>query len=250
MSMATSPAILITGATSSMARAVAERYARRGCRLVLAARDHDECERLAADLRLRTGAKVRALGFDALDVDAFPALVDSTVSALDGRLDGVIVCHGFMGAQAEAAEDQAIARRMIDTNYTSAVLLLDLALPSLTRPGGFIAAVSSVAGDRGRPSNFIYGSTKAALNTYLEGLRATLFKEGISVTTIKPGFVDTSMTWGLPGMFLVASPEKVAADVERAIERRRAVVYTPWFWWGIMTIIRWIPGFVFNRAKL
>lgn len=248
--MDTPPGVLITGATSSMARAIAERYARRGCRLVLAARDMDECERLAGDLRLRTGAGVHVCVFDALDFDSFPAVMESAVSALGGRLDGVIVCHGYMAGQDEGARDSECARRMIDTNYTSAALLLDLAAPRLTRPGGFIAAVSSVAGDRGRPSNFIYGSTKAALNTYLEGLRAALFKEGISVTTIKPGFVDTSMTWGLPGMFLVASPEKVAADVERAIRRRKPVVYTPWFWWGIMTIIRSIPGFVFKRLRL
>jgi short-subunit dehydrogenase len=243
-------AILITGATSSMARAIAERYARRGCRLVLAARDKDECERLAGDLALRTGATVRACRFDALDFDSFPRLIDETVAALDGRLDGLIVCHGFMASQAEAERDPALARRMMDTNYTSAALLIDLAVPSLTHPGGFVAAISSVAGDRGRPSNFIYGSTKAALNTYLDGLRAALFKEGITVTTIKPGFVDTAMTWGMPGMFLVGSPDKVAADVERGIRRKRAVVYTPWFWWGIMTIIRSIPGFVFNRMKL
>jgi short-subunit dehydrogenase len=233
-----------------MARAIAERYARQGCGLVLAARDIEECERLAGDLRLRTGAQVSACRFDALDFDSFPAVIESAVSALAGRLDGVIVCHGYMARQDEAARDNGIARRMIDTNYTSAVLLLNLAAPRLTRPGGFIAAISSVAGDRGRPSNFIYGSTKAALNTHLEGLRATLFKEGIGVTTIKPGFVDTSMTWGLPGMFLVASPEKVATDVERAVRKRKAVIYTPWFWWGIMTIIKVIPEFIFKRLKL
>lgn len=242
--------ILITGATSSIARAIGARYARAGCRLVLAARDADECGRLAADLRLRTGAEVHATAFDALDPRSFPAMLDGAVGTLGGRLDGVIVCHGFMGAQDEAARNNDLARRMIDTNYTSAVLLLDLAAARLTRPGGFIAAVSSVAGDRGRPSNFIYGSSKSALNTYLDGLRASLFKEGISVTTIKPGFVDTSMTWGLPGLILVASPEKVAADVERAVARRKSVVYTPWFWWGIMTIIRWLPGPIFDRLRL
>ena len=242
--------ILIIGATSSMARAIAERLGRAGDRLALAARDPDELLALAADVRLRTGAIVEALPLDVTDFDAHDAFVDHAVAALGGTIDGVILCQGFMAEQADAEKDPALVRRMSDVNYASAAALASLIGDRLTRPGGFVCAVSSVAGDRGRQSNYFYGSTKAALNTAMDGLRVKLSKVGVSVTTIKPGFVDTSMTWGLKGMFLVASPERIARDVERAIARRKPVVYTPWFWRWIMLIIRSIPSFIFNRMKL
>ena len=259
--------VLILGATSAIARAVADRLAAQGCRLVIAARETEELDRLAADLRFRHRAEVTPLRFDALDFDAHPAFMEAAAGHLGGRLDGVVLCHGAMAEQAEAQTDFALARRMIDTNYTSAVSVLNLAAERLESPpstptpspqpdaqsGGFqrfLCVISSVAGDRGRPSNYIYGSTKAALDAYLEGLRARLFKAGVAVTTVKPGFVDTAMTWGLPGMFLVAKPQMVARDMDRAIKKGSAVVYTPWFWRIIMAIIRAIPRPVFNRMKL
>jgi short-subunit dehydrogenase len=166
-------------------------------------------------------------------------------------LHGVILCHGYLANQAKAQQDFDEARRMIDVNYTSAVSILNVAASYFeARQAGFVCALSSVAGDCGRQSNHIYGSTKAALNTYLEGLRVRLAKAGVPVTTVKPSFVDTRMTRGQPGMFLVAKPERVARDICRAIRRRRGVVYTPWFWWGIMAIVCAIPTFLFNRLKL
>jgi short-subunit dehydrogenase len=142
---------------------------------------------------------------------------------------------------------------MIDVNYTSAVSLLGLAAAHFaSKKTGCICAVSSVAGDRGRQSNFLYGSTKAALTAHLQGLRNRLFRAGVAVVTIKPGFVDTAMTWGLvnPASPLVASPKRVARDMARAIERRANVVYSPWFWRWIMAIIRAIPEPLFKRMKL
>jgi short-subunit dehydrogenase len=142
---------------------------------------------------------------------------------------------------------------MIDVNYTAAVSLLNLAAVHLAQQGsGFICALSSVAGDRGRKSNFIYGSTKAALTTYLQGLRNRLFTSGVSVITIKPGFVDTAMTWGMlnPKSPLTANPERVAASIDRAILGRRNVIYVPWFWRIIMAVIRSIPEPIFKRMKL
>ncbi len=242
--------VLIVGATSPIARAIAERFGRAGDRLALAARDADELLALAADVRLRTGAIVEALPLDVTDFDAFPAFVEQGAAALGGRIDGLVLCQGFMAEQAEAEKNPELARRMADVNHVSAAALACMVGERLTRPGGFVCAVSSVAGDRGRQSNFLYGSSKAALNAAMEGLRVKLSKEGVSVTVVKPGFVDTSMTWGMPGLFLVASPERVARDVERAVARRAAVVYTPWFWRWIMLIIRSIPGFIFNRLKL
>ncbi|HEX2114477.1 MAG TPA: SDR family NAD(P)-dependent oxidoreductase, partial [Alphaproteobacteria bacterium] len=109
---------------------------------------------------------------------------------------------------------------------------------------------SSVAGDRGRIKNYVYGSAKAGLSAYLQGLRARLFRSGVTVTTVKPGFVDTAMTFGLPGMFLVASPESVARACLAAARRGREEVYVPFFWWGIMTIIRNIPERIFKRLSI
>jgi len=242
--------ILVVGATSAIARALAERFGRAGDRLALAARDADELLALAADIRLRTGAIVEALPLDVADFGAFEGFVEQVAAALGGRIDGVVFCQGFMAEQEAAEKDGALVRRMAEVNHVSGAVLACLIGERLTRPGGFVCAISSVAGDRGRQSNFLYGSTKAALNTAMDGLRVKLSKVGVSVTVVKPGFVDTSMTWGLPGMFLVASPERVARDMERAIMKRRAVVYTPWFWRWIMLIIRSIPGVVFNRMKM
>ena len=155
--------------------------------------------------------------------------------------------------QAESERNFTQCRQMIDVNFTGAVSLLGLAAEHLAaRGGGFICALSSVAGDRGRQSNFIYGSTKAALTTYLQGLRNRLFSKGVAVITIKPGFVDTAMTWGLlnPRSPLTANPDRVAAIIDRAILDRRNVVYVPWFWRIIMAIIKAIPEPIFKRMKL
>ena len=135
--------------------------------------------------------------------------------------------------------------------FTSAALLANLAAEYLEpRKRGFLCVLSSVAGDRGRQSNYIYGAAKGGLNIFLQGLRQRLSKSGIVVVTVKPGFTDTAMTWGLPGMFLVASPQKVAHDIYRAVQNGRGTVYTPWFWQIIMTLIKSIPEVVFNRIKL
>jgi short-subunit dehydrogenase len=144
------------------------------------------------------------------------------------------------------------AVREFNTNAVSIIALLTRFANIVEQQRrGTIAVISSVAGDRGRQSNYLYGSAKAALSTFCDGLRARLFKVGAHVVTIKPGFVATPMTAGLPlpGP-LVATPEKVAGDIVRAIEKGKDVIYTPWFWWGIMLIIRSIPGRVFKRLSL
>ncbi len=243
--------VLILGATSGIARAICHCLAQQKHDLVLAGRDREELGKIAADLGLRYGIHTAALPFDALDFEGHPAFFQDCLKAAGGSLHGVVLCHGYLAPQALAQLQFAEARRMIDVNYTSAVSLLELAAAYLeTQRQGFLCAISSVAGDRGRQSNYLYGSTKAALTTYLEGLRVRLAKAGVPVITVKPGFVDTRMTQGMKGMFLVAPPERVARDICRAIHRGKAVVYTPWFWWGIMTIICSIPDFVFKRLKL
>ncbi|MCZ6463792.1 MAG: SDR family oxidoreductase [Proteobacteria bacterium] len=237
---------LVVGASSGIGRAIAAALAASGTDLVLAGRNQEELARTAADLALRHGVKTSVRPFEALDFDSHPVLIGSCE-----RLDGVMLCHGQQFEQEEAQADPQLARRMIDVNFTSAVSVLEAAARRLEAQGsGWISALSSVAGDRGRPSNYLYGASKGGLSTYLQGLDARLAGAGVRVLTVKPGFVDTGLTYGRPGLFLVASPEKVAADVVRALRRGRSVVYSPWFWWGILAILRAIPTRIFRRLSL
>jgi short-subunit dehydrogenase len=246
-----SDTILVLGAGSAMARAIANELAVTGHSLILAGRGTDDLEKTAADLRIRHEASVAVRHFEATDFEEHEGFFEDCVKTAGGELHGVVLCHGYMAVQAVAERDFGEAQRMIEVNYSSAVSVLEQAAAYLeAKKRGFVCAISSVAGDRGRQSNYLYGSTKAALNTYLQGLRHRLSKSGVNVLTVKPGFVDTRMTWGLPGLFLVASPDKVARDVCRAIRKRRNVTYTPWFWRGIMSIICAVPDFLFRRTKL
>jgi short-subunit dehydrogenase len=244
--------ILIVGPTSDIGRAVAHELAARGYSLILAARDCDELGRVAADLRLHHGTiEVEEEVFEALDVASHARLVDVCWERCN--LQGIVACHGYMCDQVLADVEPEQAQRTLDVNLKSYVsLLTPVARRLRARGSGFICAVSSVAGDRGRQSNYTYGASKAGLNVYLQGLRNRLAPYGVAVITVKPGFVDTAMTWGVlkPGSPIVASPERVARDVVRAIERGRDVVYTPWFWRWIMLVIRSIPERVFKRLTL
>lgn len=243
--------VLVVGATSGMGRAIARRLAHEGHPLLLAGRDLRALDELATDVQIRSGCKVDTKAFEALDFDSHAEFFAECVEHFARDLHGVVLCHGQMPEQDVAATDFAVARRMIEVNYLSGVSLLNLAAEHFeSRKTGFIAAISSVAGDRGRESNYLYGSSKSALSTVLAGLRVRLAKSGVAVVDVKPGFVDTQLTWGRPGMFLVASPATVANDVVRGIAKNRAVVYTPFFWQGIMLIIRMMPDFVFRRLSL
>jgi short-subunit dehydrogenase len=245
--------ILVFGATSGIARALSQRLAGRRCRLVLTGRNREELDRQAADLRLRHNVPVAVELFDALDFAAHASFFDRCVAACEGKLDGVVLCHGYLADQKQTESDWDAARRTIDINFTSAVSLLSVAANHFERQrSGFIAAISSVAGDRGRQSNYTYGAAKAGLTAYLQGLRNRLHCAGVAVITIKPGFVDTAMTQGIvnPNSPLLVSPERVARDIDRAIRRRQDVLYTPWFWSPILRIIRAIPERVFKRLRL
>ncbi|MBL0932538.1 MAG: SDR family NAD(P)-dependent oxidoreductase [Alphaproteobacteria bacterium] len=145
----------------------------------------------------------------------------------------------------------ATAAATIVTNYTGAVLLLQRFAPVFeAQKSGTVIALGSVAGDRGRLKNYVYGSAKAGLHAYLQGLRARLVRSGAHVVTLKPGFVDTAMTWGLPGLFLVASPAAIAKAALTAAAKKRDIVYAPFFWWGIMTIIKHIPERIFKKLNI
>ena len=242
--------VLIIGAGSDIAQAAAALLARSGSQLVLAARDMDECERIAQDLRTRYDAKLWCVRFDALDFASHQVMFDAVVEKA-GELSGILVCHGLLGSQQELQENAEKARAVIDVNYTSFVSVLEIAAKYFAiRRGSFMCAIGSVAGDRGRQSNHIYGSAKAGVAVYMQGLRNRLHDAGVAVITIKPGFVATKMTHGLKTSRLTAAPERVARDIVKAIRRRRNVVYTPWFWRWIMLVIRMIPEFVFKRMKM
>jgi short-subunit dehydrogenase len=242
---------LVLGASSSIARAFARLAASHGAAVLLAGRDRGDMQRSAADLRIRYGVTTEVLGFDALDrasqrllVDAVRALVPS------GKLD-VFLAFGDMPEQEAMEHDADLALRAIHATYSgAAALLLDLAPLLEAGRAGRVIVLGSVAGDRGRVKNYIYGSAKAGLATFTAGLRNRLFRSGVTVTTIKPGFLDTAMTWGLPGIFLAATPENAAAAMLWAGTKGRDVVYVPGFWALIMLIIRSIPERIFKRLSI
>jgi decaprenylphospho-beta-D-erythro-pentofuranosid-2-ulose 2-reductase len=244
-----SEAVLILGATSAIARATAAAFAARGAALYLASRDEDELRRIAANLRLRYGIEVHYGLFDAEETDTHETFFKTVVEAMPD-LSGVVLAFGFLGDQL-AVRDFSMGAKVIASNFTGAASILSHCanyFELLHR--GFIIGISSVAGDRGRQSNYVYGAAKGALSLYLQGLRNRLYASGVRVITIKPGFVDTAMTYGLPGMFLVASPQSIGERIVRSSDKSADVVYLPWFWRYIMLIIKHIPEPIFKRMKL
>lgn len=241
--------VLIVGASSGIAKALAHALAGRGHDLVLLGRDEAELSYQAHDLAIRHGVKAHVVSFDALAFDTHVERIDAAVAAV-GALDGAVVALGYLGDQALGQSDWEEARRILDTNMTGCVSVTSAIAAHLERQGrGFLCGLSSVAGDRGRPSNYLYGAAKAGYSAYLSGLRARLSRSGVKVLTIKPGFVDTGMTYGKPGMFLVASPESAAKGIAEAIDKGRDVAYVPGFWALVMGIIRAVPEPVFKRMK-
>jgi len=245
-------AAVILGAASSAARYLALEFAKDGYDLALADFDRDENERIAADVRARTGMRCIPLFFDALAFDTHEQFVAECEAALGQTPEGVALCFGYMPEQQAAQADFAQARRAIDTNFTGAVSILErYAAIFERRRDGFIAAISSVAGDRGRKANYIYGASKGGLTRYLEGLRNRLHDNNVSVITIKPGFMDTKMTYGmpLPGP-LVATPPQAARVIYAAIKKRKNTAHVLWFWRFIMLIIRHIPEWQFKKMNI
>jgi decaprenylphospho-beta-D-erythro-pentofuranosid-2-ulose 2-reductase len=245
-------AIAIFGATSDIAMAVARKYAEAGWRLVLVGRNADAMTTAQADLKVRGAAAVTVQIADFVKLNTLPAVAEAAWSEFGG-LDIAFLAYGTLPDQAASEADAATAEAALLANFTSPVLLLsEIARHfTTTRRRGVIAAISSVAGDRGRMSNHIYGAAKGGLQRYLEGLRHRLYIAGVAVLDIRPGFVSTKMTAHVPqGGPLWATPEKVAADIVKAITARGAVLYTPWFWQGVMLIIRSVPRAIFHRTKL
>jgi short-subunit dehydrogenase len=240
---------IILGATSSMARAFARLVAADGALVLLGGRDLAELQSLAADCTLRGARGAEALAFDARDPAGFPALI-ARMETEEGDLNAAVFV-GSMPAQSDIDADPSLIDGVVMDSFTGPARFLQLLAPlQEARGGGTTVGVASVAGDRGRIGNYVYGSAKAGFATYLSGLRNRLTRAGGHVVTVKPGFVDTAMTWGLPGMFLVATPEKVADDIMKAVRKKRNVIYTPFFWRFIMLIIIHVPEFIFKKMKV
>ncbi|AVY67931.1 SDR family oxidoreductase [Xanthomonas translucens] len=239
--------VLIIGATSAIAEATARRYAARGAAIHLLGRQAARLEAIAADLSVR-GARSSSGVLDVNDGAQHGAAFDAAWSALGG-VDVVLIAHGTLPDQAACDASVELSLREFATNGTSTIALCAALAPRLAA-GATLAVISSVAGDRGRASNYLYGSAKAAVSAYLSGLGQRLRPAGINVLTIKPGFVDTPMTAAFKKGALWAKPDQIAQGIVRAVDRRRAVAYLPGFWWAIMFIITSIPEFVFRRIKL
>jgi short-subunit dehydrogenase len=242
--------IVIFGATSAIAEQAARVWAGRGDRLVLVGRNAEKLSAIAEDLKVRGATLAHALSLDLDQVDEHSALIAEIERQL-GTIDVALIAHGKLGNQSEAEKNFSEAQSIWQTNFVSAASLMTLLAPLLEKQGsGTIAAISSVAGDRGRKSNYVYGSAKGALSIFLSGLRNRLYSSGAHVVTIKPGFVDTPMTADFKKGPLWASSEKVGQGIVRAIDSKRSIVYLPGFWRLIMTIICSIPEMIFKRLSL
>lgn len=242
--------ILIIGATSAIAEASARRWAARGDSLFLVGRRAERLQVIAADLRVRGAAAVGCYTMDACDTPAHAAMLAAAGAALGG-IDLALIAHGSLPDQKACQASVERTLKEIEINGLSVVALATRIGELFAAQGaGSLAVISSVAGDRGRQSNYVYGAAKGMVSLFLQGLRNRLAKQGVHVLTIKPGFVDTPMTAALPKGALWAKPDAVARGIVRAIDSRRDEVYLPGFWWLIMTIIRHIPERLFKKLSL
>jgi len=243
--------VVIFGATSGIAQAVIRRLAGQGAELFLVARNPEKLGSVAADARVR-GAKV--VTTDVLDLDdvaAYPALLDRAFAAL-GRVDLVLLAHGILARSDACEASPDLTERLLTTDFTAPALLSQAAALRLAaaQGSGTLAVLGSVAGDRGRQSNYAYGAAKGGLAVFLAGLRNRMFSRGVHVLTLKPGFVDTAMTADVPKNALFAAPDRVARDILRAVERRKDEIYTPGFWRVVMAVLRAIPEWIFKRLSM
>lgn len=241
--------ILIIGATSALVEATARLWAQEGHHLFLVARDEERIQVIAQDLKVRGAASVHLNVFDVNNFSEHQKLIEQANKAL-GSIDIAFIGHGSLGDQKRCENDFDSILNQLNTNAISVISLLTHITPYFeAQQSGTIAVISSVAGDRGRQSNYVYGTAKGALSIFLQGLRQRLHPSGINVLTIKPGFVDTPMTREFKKNLLWAKPEIVAKKIHRAVLKRRNVVYAPWFWWGIMAIVCFIPEGIYKRFR-
>lgn len=242
--------VLIIGATSAIAEATARLYARDGGKLFLIARNEERLKTLANDLTIRGAASIDFHHMDINAIDQHPMVLDRAFETL-GSIEIVLIAHGTLPDQAACENSVATTLAEINTNAISTLsLLTHIANKMETQQGGTIAVITSVAGERGRQSNYVYGAAKGMLSIFLQGLRHRLDKSAVQVLDIRPGFVDTPMTAQFKKGLLWAQPERIARDIVRGIEKRKYRIYTPFFWAFIMFIIRNIPEAIFKKTRL
>ncbi|MDC0713067.1 SDR family oxidoreductase [Stigmatella sp. ncwal1] len=242
--------VLILGATSAIAQATVRLLAARGAALYLVGRNAANLDAVAKDAATRGASKVEQQSLDLDDTAAHESLVERAAQALGG-LDSALIAHGVLGEQKACERSWTEAEKVLRTNFLSAASLLTvLGNRFEAQKSGTLVVISSVAGDRGRQSNYVYGASKGALTVFLQGLRNRLASSGVAVVTVKPGFVDTPMTAHVAKNKLFATPEQVARGILRAADGRKNEVYVPGFWAIIMLIVRTIPEGIFKRMKL
>ena len=242
--------VLVVGATSAIAQETSRLFAAYGAQLFLTGRNAEKLASVAQDLRLRGAAQVDTAVLDVADLTRHEAVIDAAFAAL-GEVEVVLLAHGVLPDQSRCEQSASDALETLTVNFTATVALLTpLANRLEAQRRGCLAVISSVAGDPGRQSNYVYGASKGGLDRFLEGLRNRLYRSGVAVLTIKPGFVDTPMTASKPKNSLYASPARVARGIHSAIEARRNVVYLPWFWRPIMCVVDNIPESLFKRLRL
>ncbi len=242
--------VLIIGATSAIAEATARLFAKRGDKLFLLARNTEKLTVIARDLKVRGAKEVFTGSFDALDMEAHAGLLDSAIAQMEG-IDTVLIAHGTLPDQKNCEASAAETLSAMNINALSVISLLTHLGNVFEKQGaGSIAVISSVAGDRGRQSNYVYGAAKGTVSIFLQGLRHRLCKAGVHVLTVKPGFVDTPMTAEFPKGPLWAQPDQIASAIFKALEKKKSVIYTPGFWALIMLIVRLVPNWIFHKTKL
>jgi decaprenylphospho-beta-D-erythro-pentofuranosid-2-ulose 2-reductase len=242
--------VLALGATSAIAEATLRPLAESGASFFLVARNAQKLSAVSDDLLTRGAAAVTAYVMDLDDTAAHPAMLEQAAKAM-GTIDLALLAHGVLGEQADAEASYPVAEAVLRTNFLSAVSLITwLANYFESTRQGCLAVISSVAGDRGRKSNYVYGASKGALNVFVDGVRNRIDRAGVNVLTIKPGFVATPMTAHIRPNPLFATPDKVAVHILKAIRKRKDVAYVPPFWALIMLILCSIPRSIFKKLNV
>ena len=240
--------LLVLGANSDMAQAIARKFAQaEKADLYLASRHLETLEKRAKDIEIRYAVKAKPLYFDATDYASHQQFYEN----LSPKPDGVVLSFGYLGDQQKGQQDFKEVEKIVATNFLGAASILEIIAADFAERGhGFIIGISSVAGERGRQSNYIYGAAKSGLTVYLSGLRNRLFNKKIQVITVLPGFVHTRMTENLElPAALTAEVQQVADEVYAAYKKGKDIVYTKWFWKWIMYIIKAIPETLFKRLR-
>jgi short-subunit dehydrogenase len=241
--------VLVIGATSAIAEHCVRIWAARGDAVFLVGRNEERLQTIAADLKVRGAVQAHSYCMDLNSMDGHAAMLDAAEAAMGG-IDTVLIAHGTLSNQKEC--EQSVNRTLseINTNALSTLSLLTyIANRFEAKQAGTIAVISSVAGDRGRASNYVYGSSKAMVTTFTSGLRQRLHKSNVAVVTIKPGFVDTPMTAQFKKNRLWAKPAYVAQTIVLSIDKKTSNLYTPWFWFLIMLLISLIPEDLFKQKS-